>query len=365
MNKKKLAFVISSLSPGGAERVVSNLANNFVDNYDVSIITIFNDKPFYKLDHRIQIFNCLDEYENEKSKVKSAFIQLKSVSNIYSLLKKNQIDLVIGFMTTANIYSIFASRVAGISCIVSERIHPEYSNLSNFWSRVRKLIYPYANKIIVQTTAIKKYYLTFLEEAQLEIVKNPLSDSLIKKRKLNTIKKPILLTVGRLSHQKNHKMLIEAFNEINLENWELHIVGEGRNRSEYEALISNYNLNDRVKLIGNVTNIEDYYNTSSIFAFTSNFEGFPNALTEAMAFGLPCISTDCPSGPSELIKDGVNGFLIPVGDKNQLKEKLTLLVNNLKLRETIGEKAMKSTAAFEAKNVTLVWNELIKNTLKN
>ena len=353
------------MSPGGAERVVSNLANSLIDSYEVTIILLFKNKPFYNLDNRIQLLYCSDEYVINKTRIKSILIQLQLIYKIYSHIKKNDVKLAIGFMTTTNIFSVIASKMANIPCIVSERIHPDYSSLTRFWIRIRLFIYPFSYKVIVQTEAIKDYYLSFLEEDKLQIIKNPLSDSLIAKSDPKINRKPIILSVGRLSHQKNHQMLIEAFSEMDLKNWQLHIIGEGRKRNDYEKLISNHGLEQRVKLIGNVTNIADYYNASSIFAFTSNFEGFPNALTEAMAFGMACISTDCPSGPSELIKDNENGYLIPVGDKVKLKERLHSLITDETIREKFGAEAIKSTATYLTKNVTSEWENLFNTVLKN
>src|SRR5690606_22940547 len=112
---------------------------------------------------------------------------------------------------------------------------------------------------------------------------------------------------------------------IKNEDWALHIIGDGVNRNAYESLIKSLNIEHKVKLLGNKTNVDTYYNESSVFVFTSRFEGFPNALTEAMYFGLPSISTDCPSGPSELITDGYNGFLISVEDQQALEVQLKKL----------------------------------------
>ena len=118
-----------------------------------------------------------------------------------------------------------------------------------------------------------------------------------------------------------------------------------------------------VELVGSVNTISDYYNKASIFAFTSNFEGFPNALIEAMAYGLPCVSTNCPSGPSEVISDGTNGFLIPVSNKNELKDRLEILMTQPDLRSTFGAAAKAHTAEFETKHITDQWRHLLTEAL--
>ena len=145
----------------------------------------------------------------------------------------------------------------------------------------------------------------------------------------------------------------------------MQIIGDGINKSKYEALIAELDLKDSVSLLGNSDKIHQYYNKASIFAFPSNYEGFPNALTEAMAFGLPCVSTDCPSGPSEVINDSDNGFLILVNDQKALEAKLQMLVNDESLRKTMGQKAQLCSQDFESKTIASQWQLIINQILSN
>ncbi|EGV44811.1 glycosyltransferase family 4 protein [Bizionia argentinensis JUB59] len=362
--KPKIAFIISSLTPGGAERVVSTLANAFVEDYHVLIITLYNNKPFYSLDERVQLVSCKLTYSNKKHILHSLAINYKLIRRIYIILKKEKADLAIGFMTTTNIYTIIASQLLNIPNIISERTHPEYSSLTNLWSKIRRQVYPYCGKLIVQTRVIKTYFEEFLGPSKINIIRNPLSESMLNFQDSNIKGEHIVLSVGRLTAVKNHKMLIEAFCELDIDHWKLIIIGEGRLRNELELLIKKYQAEDRIDLIGTVNNVQDFYNRAGIFAFTSNYEGFPNTLTEAMAFGLPCVSTNCPSGPSEIIDSGKNGLLIPVGDKNALKVELKRLIENPNLRKNLGIDAKESTRNYEIAIIKSQWKLIIDTALK-
>ncbi|TYB76239.1 glycosyltransferase family 4 protein [Bizionia myxarmorum] len=363
INKPKIAFVITSLTSGGAERVLSTLANAFVETYHVIIITLYDVEPFYALNSRITRISCKKQYNQNMNFVDSLSNNFSMVKGIYKIIKKEQIALAIGFMTTTNVYTILACKLAKIPCLISERTHPEYDPISNFWSQIRQKTYPYCSKLIIQTESIKGYFNNFLDANKLAVIKNPISDALLKLHDDSIVKKQIILSVGRLDPVKNQQLLIEAFAEMNTENWKIQIVGEGPLEPALAARIKQLNLEESVELIGSVDGIHEYYNLAEIFAFTSNFEGFPNALLEAMAFGLPCVSTNCPSGPSEVIDDGENGFLVPVGDKDMLKRKLEILMTNPDLREKFGTAAKKSTAKYDTKNITKQWNKLITEAL--
>jgi GalNAc-alpha-(1->4)-GalNAc-alpha-(1->3)-diNAcBac-PP-undecaprenol alpha-1,4-N-acetyl-D-galactosaminyltransferase len=211
----------------------------------------------------------------------------------------------------------------------------------------------------VQTEFIKGFYQKTIKESKIKIIPNPIDEIILSTRKDYSERENVILTVGRLDANKNQRLLIEAFANLNVGNWKLVIAGDGVLREEYRKLTASLGIADQVDFVGNVNNISDYYNQAKIFVFTSQSEGFPNALLEAMAFGLPCISTDCPSGPSEIIKNNENGFLIDVNNKSQLEKKLTDLMNNPKLCIEFSTKALKSTERFEIQEIYKQWETLI------
>ena len=363
MKKQKIAFLIPSLNAGGAERVVATLANSLVDSFDVTIIVLYKSPIFFKLDKDVNVIFCADEYKAIYSLKNSVSSHLRFIRTIIKIVKTNNISLIIGFMTTPNIYAVLTARYSGIKSIISERVHPDYTEASKFWFTIRKRLYPLADILVVQTQDIADYFRKFVNSRKIQIILNPLNPELIDKRDITVEKENIVLNVGRLDYQKNQDMLIRAFANIKNFDWKLVIVGDGREFVNYKDLICKLGLEEQVELAGNVEDVSSYYNKSKIFAFTSRFEGFPNALTEAMYFGLAPIATDCPSGPSELIKNRENGFLIPSENSEILEDKLSLLLSDSQLTEEFGAEAKKDTDKFKIENISKQWELLINNLL--
>lgn len=364
--KPKIAFLIYSLSSGGAERVVSALSNSLTDIYDVTIITFYNTEPFYKLSNKITLLSLNDSAQNNLKGLSKLTLHFRNIKSLMFLLKQHKIQLLIGFMPTANIYSVLTCRFLlksyAIKYIISERIHPDYNTMNAFWYKLRQLTYPYCNALVVQTQAIKDCFIKYVSASKIHIIKNPLSEHLALDKSVT--KTPTILNVGRLEYQKNQELLIRTFSKINAPNWKLIIIGNGSLKAKLTKLIEALNINDRVTLIDSTKSISKFYNSSSIFVSTSRFEGFPNALTEAMHFGLPCIATDCPSGPSELIDNSINGFLIPLDNDVELYNKLNTLINDTVLRKTLGKQAQLATQKFSSEIISSQWQQLINSMLK-
>ena len=213
----------------------------------------------------------------------------------------------------------------------------------------------------MQTDVIKGFYQKIIQESKIKIIPNPIDEIILSVRKDYSERENVILTVGRLDANKNQRLLIEAFANLNVVNWKLVIVGDGILREEYEKLTVSLGIADKVEFTGNVYNVWDYYNQAKIFVFTSQSEGFPNALLEAMSFGLPCISTDCPSGPSEIIKNNENGYLIEVNNRIQLEGQMTNLMNNQRLCLEFSAKALLSIDKYKLQEIYKHWEILILN----
>ncbi len=364
--KENIAFVIYSLNSGGAERVVSTLSNGLSNKFNVTIITLIDTVPFYKLNDNINVISCGKAVNTKNNFISSLQANFQLYSSIKEICKNQSIDIIIGFMTTTNILSILAARNLKIPVIISERIYPAFGKLSKFWRVMRRVTYPKANILVVQTKPILEYFNAFMKIEKLKILANPISSTLQEaKDNIQIPKENIILNVGRLTNQKGQEIAIRAFSSVNPQDWQLHLVGEGPKRKEYEELISKLKMTDKIKLIGRDNNISNYYLKSKVFIFPSRFEGFPNALTEAMYMGLTCISTNCPTGPSELIEDGVNGFLTPLDDVTLFAEKIKELISNPELSERMGIKAAVSVSHLEENKVVEQWQQLINESLKN
>ena len=358
--KKHIAFVIGALSPGGAERVITNLSNSLVKDFKVTIITFIESDPFYTLNDSVNVVSCFKELKNPKSFLGSLKLNYSILNRVSKITKEEKIDLLIGFITQANIKAVLAAKFNGIPCLISERNDPLKNDIPKFWVILRKYIYPKANCLIVQTEKVKQVYERMIKAKEMVVLPNPISTELSKLREdYSTNREKIILSVGTFNNDKRQERIISAFHELQLNNWKLLLIGEGPNESKLKALIKELNISDKVKTLPKIRNVYDYYNKASIFAFASKAEGFPNVLLEAMHFGLPSLSTDCNYGPSELITNGENGLLAPVNDQTIFVDYLQKLVESEELRLSFSKESMKTTEKFLDTHVTSSWRNLI------
>ena len=364
MTKKTIAFVIGSLTAGGAERVTSTLSNELINNYKVCIIASVKTTPFYPLDKRIKVIYCQDSINRSTNIFQRLTNNYTLYRKISKILREENVDVCIGFLPRSNILSILASRSVKIPVIICERNDPKSAKTQLLWDVFRRFTYPKANILIVQTEEIKQFFQSLVDVTKIHVLPNPLSPEFEYIGIDDKSRQKIILNVGRLANQKGQRMLIKIFSELNPMDWKLIIVGEGVNRIEYETMIRDFGMEGKILLPGQVKNIADYYNEARIFAFSSLYEGFPNALIEAMFMGLPCISTNCPTGPSELISDGFNGFLVDLGKENDYKKKLKQLIDNEDLRIEFSELSSKTVQKFSVQNVVEEWERIILLSLE-
>ena len=217
-----------------------------------------------------------------------------------------------------------------------------------------------ASGVILQTKECLDFFPKGIRKKAV-ILKNPINPCFFKKRYLGEREKTIV-TVGRVDENKNHQMLVKAFAGIAEEfpEYKLIIYGDGEKRKELLELANLLGLRERILLPGNIDNVADAIYKTRVFVLSSNKEGMPNALIEAMIMGLTVVSTDCPcGGPAELIDTGVNGLLVTVGDENELRENLQFLLKNLQTADLMGEKASITSEIYSPEKVLLEWENYL------
>lgn len=342
---KKVAFVIHSLDMGGAERVVSELANNFsTKKLKVFIILFSPNKPYFILDSRITLIHL----PLSRSIIKRLFFLRK-------IIIVNGITTIISFTTTINIYSILAGFFTSKKIIISERTDPVAHKLSFMKLFLRKLLYRYVHKLVVQNKAQFEYYLKNMSKRKLILIPNPvkkIDHTLSFENNVNVI------SVGRLVKSKNHLELINCFLASKIE-CKLFIVGDGDQRNKISNFIKENNLENRIKLLGSKKNIYNYLNPNWIFASTSLYEGFPNTLIEAMSAGLNCIHYNCPSGINEIIENDINGYLVPLDDRKIFTQKLKDVFSNLERRILISKNAKITAKNFNIEKIANQWHQIL------
>lgn len=353
----RIKIFISSLSGGGAERVVCNLSNYLSQKHNVTIITMANGEPDYKLDNSIERIS-LDNGNSENYILKN----LKRVIKLRKILKRSDEDIYIVFLKTPSFILLTFRKLIKVPIIVSERADPStYFNESKIKTYIMEKLYPKADGFVFQTEDAMNYYLDIIGDKGI-VIPNAINEDFLREPYKGLRKKKIV-SAGRFTDQKNFTLLIEAFAKVSQihSDYELVIYGDGPQRDKLQSLTKKLGISEKVKFPGYVKNFGDHIIDASLFVLSSNFEGMPNALMEAMALGLPCISTDCSvGGPRFLINDGVNGFLTPVGDAEKLTVTMDRVLSNQILATEIGANARKISDELSYENVYNKWENYLK-----
>lgn len=270
-------------------------------------------------------------------------------------------DSVLSFGEFWNNLVLISLYGTDIPVFVSDRAQPDL-NLGKFHEILRHWLYPKAKGYIAQTLKAKQIALARKRNVNIRVIGNPIRDI---KPGLPEEKENIVLTVGRLVRTKHLDQLIRLFVRIGKPDWKLMIVGGDAQKhnlmEELQQLVRELDAADRVILAGTQSDVDRYYRRSRIFAFTSSSEGFPNVVGEAMSAGLPVVSFDCVAGPSEMIRDGENGFLVPVFDYETFEKRLRLLMDDPDLREKLGGNAQRSIAKFSIESIGQQFYSFILN----
>ncbi len=353
----KLAFVLPSLGFGGAERVVCNLANELSRVHSVSIITMTKKaSPAYPLSENVDLLSPDTELP-----------ALKNWMRFRNICKQIKPDVVIAFMTNMGIMSSLFLVGTRFPVIVSERNDPfvERKEASLTMRILGKLSSLFIAGYVFQSEGAKSYYSKAIQKRSC-IILNPLNVDDLPEREPEKIDNRIV-TVGRLHPQKNHKMLIKAFAASKAKDTHtLHIYGDGELRAELESLIDALDMGDKIFLEGNSKQVHTDIKNAKLFVFTSDREGLPNALMEAMAIGLPCISTDCsPGGARMLIENDKNGILIPCGDAERLTCELDELCRDQEKLYELGNNARTIRQKANIGTVVDAWEAFIKSIVNN
>ena len=341
----KICFVIHSLQAGGMERVMSEIINYFssTKKYEVHLVLYgLKREIFYTISSDIIVHKPNFEFDNANR----FFSTLKTIYHLRKIVREINPISVLSFGERWNNLVLLSLFGTSIPVFVSDRAQPN-KPLGFQDDFLRKILYPTAKGVILQTKTALKIYEKMYKHSNFKVIGNP-----IRKIEFDAVEKEnYILMVGRYIKSKQQNKLIEIFSKLNAPDWKLVLLGydhlQQSNQSEWQKLAENLNCSDNVIFTGKQTDVEHYYAISKIFAFTSISEGFPNVVGEAMSAGLPVIAFDCIAGPSDLITDNENGFLIPLNDDDLFIEKLQYLIDNTDQRKLFGERAKKSIEQFE------------------
>lgn len=348
---KRYIFFVGTLSSGGAERVISILSKQMAEqNIDVEILTYYDRPVFYELSSKVK-YTTVEGSTHKHNK-------------IYNLLWirryfKENARTIISFLAPFNIMAIIANIGTKIPIIVADRNDPQRVPGNLIIRKLRDFLYMFADDVVVQTKKNKSYFSKRIQNKSC-VIYNPVNLGENSGVALKTLKEKKIVTAGRLMPQKNQKMLIEAFVEIlkKYPEYRMVIYGDGPSRENLEFLIKSLNIEENVVMPGSIAALHDEIKNAEIFVLSSDYEGMPNALIEAMCLGLPVISTKV-SGATDLIENRKNGLLVEVGNCEELKTAMFDFIENKELARMCAENAIQLNKELEVTRITKQWVDVI------
>ncbi len=360
MNQKSIAFYIGSLSRGGAERVIVNLAEYFCSQgYRVTIVTKLQEEDEYPVPEGVtRILADIEGDEISNSRIKNLYRRIAKLRRIWKEIKP---DHIISFIKKNNFMALVSAFGLKIPVIVSVRSNPAREYPDKLTRLLVRLLFPRAAGVVLQTKQAMDFFPDSVKKNAI-ILPNSLNAQFIEKA-YESEKKKEIVWVGRMDENKNPKMLLEAFSEIakDYPEWSLKFIGDGCRMKELKEICRQKKCENQISFLGEISQVAQEVSAASIFVLTSKQEGMPNALIEAMVLGLAPIATDCPcGGPAELIIPEENGILIPVDDKEALKSALIRLMEDEAYRNRLGEKAKELIQIVHPDKVNRKWLEYVE-----
>lgn len=347
----RIAFVISNLHAGGAQRVVSLLADQFAArNVDVSIITMApSSEDFFEVRDGVRRF-AIGGIQNSSNILVAAFRNIRRIASLRSTIRVTRADTVISFVGISNILTVLACIGLRQNVVVCERNDPNRQSLGRIWDIMRRWLYRLADKVTANSREALRAMNAYVPEHKLVYLPNPLAQD--HGHSARAKRSNLILTVGRLTHQKAHDITLAAFAETVRfhTDWHLVMIGEGELEASLRRQAEALEISSKITWIPRTEDVWSWYHCASIFVLPSRFEGTPNALIEALSCALPSVITTTSSGALDYVTDGVSGLIIPPNDPQALSHAVARLIEDDELRIRLGKSAQQRvrTAAANA-----------------
>lgn len=360
----RIALVISAFGAGGSERAMSVLANYWADNGEqVTLITLAPEgNDFYRLHVTVRRIG-LGVTARSRNLFERVWNNVERVRALRRQIRDIRPEIVISFGDTTNVTTLLAAVGMVLPVVICEQVDPRQYAIGTAWSLFRRAVYRRAVALVVVSKAMATGWAqTIVPNDRIRVIPNPVHFMPTGSERPSNVavRGGTIVAMGRLVKQKGFDILLEAFRLCSDHHpqWSLHILGEGEERKTLEAMAETLKLQGRVKFIGLVKDPSLVLRDADMFVMSSRFEGFPLALIEAMACGLPVISTDCPTGPSEIIRNGVDGILVPAEDAYALSAAMECLLADPEKRRRLATEAVNIVDRFGAEKVMMLWDQL-------
>ena len=360
----RITLIIYSLGAGGAERVLSIMANYWAARgWTINLLTLVDSREsaFYEL-HPAVAVRALGIDRVSTNPAQAVLNNLTRLLALRRAIKTTAPDAVISFMDRTNVLVLAAMLGTKTPIVVAERNDPGQRSIGKSWTLLRRRLYPRAAQIVTQTENARQYFAPNVRRRS-RVIPNPMRP--VPATGSTQDRQKVVIAVGRLEKQKGFDLLLQAFAGIATQHpqWSLEIWGEGTLRAALETQTRALNLENRVRLPGRTQRLFEQMQQSQIFVLSSRYEGFPNVLGEAMACGLAAVSFDCPSGPREIIRDGVDGVLVPPNDVAALAAALSALMNDEPRRVELAARAPEVVARFSEDKVMALWETVVREVI--
>lgn len=357
----KIVLVAYLHGNGGAERQIIMLSNEMAEKgHEVHLAVLAENNVKYPISPKVQVHICTEQTGGTFKKIRHRYLVLKELFHDISP------EITIHYWLQSVYLTAFMPKQLRGKIIYSERGDPGDREYHGVLSMMRWFAFRYTDAFVFQSEGARDFFGNHVKTRSI-VIHNSVSVPVDKYLELPKYREKRIVSVGRLHQQKNQRLLINAFSKVSpkFPEYRLEIYGDGELKEELTQLIDEIGLADKIILKGTSNAIFDCIYNASLFVLTSDFEGMPNALMEAMALGLPCISTDCrPGGARTLIKDGENGYIVPIGDMEILANTMESLLKNKEKAEELAKNAQKIRITNSCREIFDKWDWFIKNTVE-
>lgn len=362
MSDDGILFLIADLGSGGAQQVLSQIANHWAATGRRIGVATFSDESedFFTLDNRIEriVLGGIADSGPVIDKLRNNYTRVKAIRGA---LKQFNGHTAISFIAPMNTLLVAASRGLAYQIIISERNDPARQSYGRAWDTLRRHLYKRADLVTANSRGAIETLKAFVPSEKLAYLPNPLRAQPDPSPTDAPERTPVFLNVGRLHEQKAQDVLIRAFADIHerCPEWRLVILGEGGAREELEALATDLGVAHKVDLPGRVSDPFPHYRQASIFVLPSRWEGFPNTLMEAMSCGLPSIVSDATPGPLEVVRDHETGRVVPSDNVKALADAMLQMAREPQECQRLGEAGQRCMAPFALEHVLDEWDRVI------
>ena len=363
---RRLTLVIHSLAQGGAERDMAHLARHWVQQgNDVTLVTLDSEtNDSFELPPEVERIG-LDLLGTSRNPLQAIFNNRRRIRALRNVLRNRSPQTVISFIDRMNVVTLMAAKHLTDPVIVSERIDPRHHDPGRVWCWLRRRVYPRCTAQLVLTRSVQNWCRRLAPRRPVYVVPNPARRPETGRGTAGKRTEPgdrlTLLGMGRLNPQKGFDRLLPIFARLitRFPNWSLRILGEGDERSRLEEQVHTLGLADHVSLPGWVADVDTALCEAEVFVLPSRYEGFGNVVAEALACGLPVVTFDCQSGPGEIVRDGVDGLIVPPDDSDALETALSQVMADENLRQRLATRAPEVLERFSEQRFFSQWDAVL------